>query len=193
MEPTELKALLDRCRQGDTLAWEAFVRQFQRRIYSIACGYAANAEDARDFAQDIFVRLYETRGRWAPADGFTAWMVRVARNVCLDELRRRKARPPAHDVQADEMLDLADGGPTPEVALGVARDRQIVWRALSLMGRLSREIILLKEIQGLTFEEIAAMLHAPVGTIKSRSSRARLELARQVLALESSGGGEPPA
>jgi len=139
MEPTELKALLDRCRQGDTLAWEAFVRQFQRRIYSIACGYAANAEDARDFAQDIFVRLYETRGRWAPADGFTAWMVRVARNVCLDELRRRKARPPAHDVQADEMLDLADGGPTPEVALGVARDRQIVWRALSLMGRLCRD------------------------------------------------------
>lgn len=191
MEPTELTALLDRCRQGDALAWEAFVRQFQRRIYSIACGYAANTEEARDLAQDIFVRLYETRGRWAQAESFTPWLVRVARNLCLDELRRKKARPPAHDLQADEMFDLADAGPSPDEALEVTRDRQLVWRALSLLGRLSREIILLKEIQGLTFEEIAAMLHAPVGTIKSRSSRARLELARQVLALEGSGGTEP--
>ena len=193
MEPTDLTALLDRCRQGDALAWEAFVRQFQRRIYSIACGYAANTEEARDFAQDIFIRLYETRGRWAPAEGFTPWLVRVARNLCLDELRRKKARPPAADVQADEMIDLADAGPSPDEALQVTRDRQLVWRALGLLSRLSREIILLKEIQGLTFEEIAAMLHAPVGTIKSRSSRARLELARQVLALEASGGTEPPA
>ena len=193
MEPTELSALLDRCRQGDDLAWEAFVRQFQRRIYSIACGYAANAEEARDFAQDIFVRLYETRGRWAPADSFTAWLVRVARNLCLDELRRKKARPPAHDVQADEMFDLADAGPTPDAVLETSRERQLVWRALSSLGHLSREMILLKEIQGLTFQEIAAMLHAPIGTIKSRSSRARLELARQVLALERSVSIKPPA
>jgi RNA polymerase sigma-70 factor (ECF subfamily) len=187
VEPTELDALLERCRQGDALAWEAFVRQFQRRVYSIACGYGSDADEARDLAQDIFVRLYETRGRWAPAGVFTAWLVRVARNVCLDALRRRKARPPAHDVPADEMFDLADPRRTPESTLEASRDRQLVWRALRSMSRLSREMILLKEIQGFSLQEIADMLRAPIGTVKSRSNRARLELAERVLALEGSG------
>jgi RNA polymerase sigma-70 factor (ECF subfamily) len=189
--PTELDALLDRCRRGDDLAWEAFVRQFQRRIYSIACGYASNTDEARDLAQDIFVRLFETRGRWAPADVFTAWLVRVARNVCLDALRRQKARPPAHDVRADQMLDLADSSRTPESALAASRDRRLVWRALRSLSRLSREVILLKEIQGFSLEEIAGLLRAPIGTVKSRSSLARLELAERLLALETSRGAEP--
>lgn len=193
MEPTDLDALLDRCRHGDDLAWEAFVRQFQRRVYSIAYGYASSADEARDLAQDIFIRLYETRGRWVPADVFTAWLVRVARNVCLDALRRQKARPPAQDVAADEMFDLADEGRSPESALEATRDRQLVWRALRSLSRLSREMILLKEIQGFSLQEIADMLRAPIGTVKSRSNRARLELAERVLALEAPGGAEPLA
>ena len=193
MEPTDLSALVDRCRHGDDLAWEAFVHQFQRRIYAIARAYAADAEEAADLAQDIFVRLYETRGRWAPAEVFKAWMVRVARNLCLDALRRKKARPPARDVPADEMLDLADPNRTPESALEASRDRQLVWRALRSLSQLSREVILLKEIQGFTLEEIAAMLRAPIGTVKSRASRARLELAEQVLRLDASAGAGPVA
>lgn len=188
----ELAALIDRCRDSDELAWEALVRQLQRRIFSIACGYAPDADEARDLAQDIFVRLYETRRRWPSADVFVPWMVRVARNVCIDELRRRRARPPAEDLVADEMPDLGDTRATPEAALDVARDRALVWRAFRSLGRLSREIILLKEIQGLTFQEIAAMLGAPVGTVKSRASRARLELAERVLALGGSTHAAPP-
>ncbi len=186
----DLAPLLERCRQGDALAWEAFVRQFQRRVYSIAAGYASHADEATDLAQDIFVRLYETRGRWAPPDAFLPWLVRVARNVCLDGLRRKKARPPAEDIPADEMLNLASRGPAPDTALDTSRSRQLVWRALQSLGSLSREVILLKEIQGLSLQDIAAMLHVPVGTVKSRSSRARLELAESVLALER-GRGTP--
>jgi RNA polymerase sigma-70 factor (ECF subfamily) len=181
----ELSSLLERCRQGDDLAWEAFVRQFERRIYSIASGYASGPEEARDWAQDIFVRLYETRGRWAPPEAFVPWLVRVARNVCLDQLRRKKARPPAEDVQADEMWDLAATDAGPEAALETVGKQRLVWRALQSLGHLSREIIQLKEIQGLSLEEVARMLGVPIGTVKSRSNRARLELAERVLALES--------
>jgi RNA polymerase sigma-70 factor (ECF subfamily) len=179
----ELPSLLDRCRQGDDLAWEALVRQFERRVYSIASGYAASPDEARDLSQDIFVRLYETRGRWAAADVFVPWLVRVARNVCLDQLRRKKARPPAEDIQADEMWDLASGDADPETELQQAGRRQLVWRALQALGQISREVIQLKEIQGLSLQEVAAVLDVPVGTVKSRSNRARLELAEQVLAL----------
>jgi RNA polymerase sigma-70 factor (ECF subfamily) len=178
----ELPTLLDRCRQGDDLAWEAFVRQFERRVYSIASGYAASPDEARDLTQDIFVRLFETRGRWAEGEVFVPWMVRVARNLCLDQLRRKKARPPAEDIQADEMWDLASPDADPEAALEATGRRQLVWRALRSLGHLSREVIQLKEIQGLSLEEVAAVLRVPIGTVKSRSNRARLELAEQILA-----------
>jgi RNA polymerase sigma-70 factor (ECF subfamily) len=184
----DLASLLDRCRQGDDLAWEALVRQFERRVYSIASGYASGPDEARDLAQDIFVRLYETRGKWAPAEGFTPWLVRVARNVCLDQLRRKKARPPAEDIQADEMWDLASPGASPEAELETVGRQRLVWRALQALGELSREVIQLKEIQGLSLREVAAILHVPIGTVKSRSNRARLELAEQVLALDGTRG-----
>lgn len=180
----DLSSLLDRCRQGDELAWEAFVRQFERRIYSVASGYASSPDEARDLAQDIFVRLYETRGRWAAADVFLPWLVRVARNLCVDQLRRKKARPPSEDVQADEMWDLASPGASPEAQLETAGRQRLVWRALKSLGDLSREVIQLKEIQGLSLQEVAAILHVPIGTVKSRSNRARLELAEHVLALD---------
>jgi len=184
----DLASLLDRCRQGDDLAWEALVRQFERRVYSIASGYASGPDEARDLAQDIFVRLYETRGKWAPAEAFTPWLVRVARNVCLDQLRRKKARPPAEDIQADEMWDLASPGASPEAELETVGRQRLVWRALQALGELSREVIQLKEIQGLSLREVAAILHVPIGTVKSRSNRARLELAEEVLALDGTRG-----
>jgi len=189
----ELPALLERCRQGDELAWEALVRQFQGRVYSICAGYAHTPDEARDMAQEVFVRLYETRGRWAPADSFVPWMVKVARNLCLDQLRRRKARPPAEDVLADEMVDLAGGDLSPEAELLGDSRRRLVWRALRSLGPISREMILLKEIQGLALEEIARMLHIPIGTVKSRSNRARLELAARVLAIDPGARTGPAA
>jgi RNA polymerase sigma-70 factor, ECF subfamily len=177
----ELVDLIERCKQGDDLAWEAFVRQFQRRVYSITSAYTTDRDEAGDMAQDVFLRLFETRNRWAPAEAFIPWLVRVARNVCLDRLRRKKARPPAEDMQADEMLDLASGTATPEAELVSTRDRQQVWTALRGLGAISREMILLKEIQGLSLQQIGEMLNLPIGTVKSRSNRARLELAEQVL------------
>lgn len=179
--------LLERCRQGDELAWEAFVRQYQRRIYSLATCYATDADDARDLAQDVFVRLYRTRKQWSEAGTFIPWMIRVARNVCLDRVRARRVRPPASDIPADELADLAGTSASPEEDYAASSRRQLFYRALRKLTGISREMILLKEIQGLQIEEIASMLRIPLGTVKSRSNRARLELARNVLALE------PPA
>ena len=95
---------------------------------------------------------------------------------------------PAEDIQADEMWDLASGGADPETELHEAGRRRLVWRAMKALGQLSREMIQLKEIQGLSLQEVAAVLGVPVGTVKSRSNRARLELAEQVLALSRESG-----
>ena len=116
------------------------------------------------------------------------WMLRVGRNLCIDRLRRIKARPPAVDVPAEEASELTATGPSPEESAETEVQRRLVYRALDGMNDKHREMILLKEIQGLKLDEIAKLLKEPLGTIKSRSNRARIELASRVRALDPSYG-----
>jgi RNA polymerase sigma-70 factor (ECF subfamily) len=174
----DLPELVDRCRAGDELAWEAFVRQFQGRLYAVASSYMATREEARDVAQEIFVRLYEKRRLWPPAGDFLPWMFRTARNLCIDQLRRVKARPAGVDLSEEVLTALPGGDRDPESRSEASSAREAVWRGLRRLTSISREVIVLRDIQGLSLEEVSAVLKVPTGTIKSRSNRARLELAR---------------
>jgi RNA polymerase sigma-70 factor (ECF subfamily) len=178
--------LVDRCRRGDALAWEALVRRYQGRIYSVAVHYLRDREEARDMAQDVFIRVYERLDSFRGGDSFLPWMIRLARNACIDRLRQRRARPPAHDLPVEEGPTLPDPAPGPETRALEAARRRLLYRALEEVSDHHREMILLKDIQGLKLEEIARMLSLPLGTVKSRSMRARLELAEVVRGLDPS-------
>ena len=184
----DLDDILARCRRGDELAWEALVRRYQARVYGIACGYLHDQDEARDVAQEVFVRVYRNLDQCRESASFLAWLVRIARNACLDHLRRLKARPPRHDLPAEEAVHLADAAPNPEELWAADARKQLVYRAMGKLSKASCEVLLLKDIQGMSLEEIAGMLQIPVGTVKSRSNRARIELAQAVRAM-----GEPPA
>ena len=184
--------LLRRCQHGDELAWEVLVRKHQGRICAIAFGYVGEQDEALDLAQDIFVRVYNRLHTCDDPEKFQSWLTRIARNACIDHLRRRKARPPRQDIPADEMYDLAHGGPTPEENLVASSRQRLVHRALQELSEINREIIVLKDIQGLPLEEISSLLDLPLGTVKSRSSRARIELAKAVTALGSGPRGDGP-
>ncbi len=179
----DLSDLLERCRRGDELAWEVLVRRYQARVYGLAFHYVRNAEEARDVAQEIFVRLYEKLESFRDYGTFLPWMLRVGRNVCIDRLRRAKVRPADSGVPVEDGPELPDAGPTPEEAWIEGSRKRLLYEALRKLKEPYREVILLKEIQGLRLEEIATMLGLPLGTIKSRSNRARIELARAVLEL----------
>jgi RNA polymerase sigma-70 factor (ECF subfamily) len=178
-----LPVILTRCKAGDALAWEVLVRQYQARIYGIAYYYVRNAEDARDLAQEVFVRIYQNLEACIDAKMFTPWIIRIARNACVDHLRRRRARPQGRDVALDEVRNLPHPGSTPEQQWTANSRKRLIYRALNELTDLNREIILLKEIQGMQLDEIASLLKVPLGTVKSRSNRARIELARKVMAL----------
>lgn len=178
-----LEGLLECCRRGDELAWESMVRQFQGRVYGLAYHYLGNSEDARDLAQEVFVRIYQKITQLPDAGGFLPWIVRITRNACIDQMRRKKVRPPVRDIEAEDMVDLPAVGKNPEEQYSENSRRRLVYRALRELTGLNREIILLKEIQELSFEEIASMLKVPLGTVKSRSNRARIELARKLTEL----------
>jgi RNA polymerase sigma-70 factor (ECF subfamily) len=183
----ELPELLDRCREGDELAWEALVRQYQGRVYGMVLHYVRNSEEARDVAQEVFVRIYGKLSTFRGHETFVSWMLRLARNLCIDHLRRVKSRPPVNDVPIDDGPELHDAAPSPHQELERDSRKRLVHEALGRLSDPYREIILLKDIQGLKLEEIASMLGVPLGTVKSRSNRARIELARAVLELQPAG------
>lgn len=188
----DLAMLLERCKAGDELAWEALVRQFQARVFGIAFHYTGNSEDARDLAQEIFIRIYRHLDLCGDEGMFVPWMIRISRNACIDHLRRKKARPAPADVAVDEMVHLQAPGLNPEEYSMADARRQVIHLAFRKLTALNREVILLREILELPLEEIASMLKIPLGTVKSRINRARIELAERVRALAAHTGEPAP-
>lgn len=183
--------LLQRCQAGDELAWEVLVRTHQGRVCAIAWHYLGDQDEALDVAQEIFVRLYRSLDACLEPERFEHWLTRITRNACIDHLRRRKARPPRQDIPADEMTSLAAASADPHQQWLSTSRQKLVHRALQRLSDINREIIVLKDIQGLPLEDIAGMLELPLGTVKSRSSRARVELARAIVEIEGGPAGGP--
>ena len=188
MDSTELSTLIGGCRTGDALAWEGFVRHFQGRVFALAYSYVGEREDARDLAQEIFVRLYETRAQWAMGDEFLPWMFRVARNRSVDYLRRRKVRTPGATVDESVIAELPDPAPTAEAMALASHRRGLLHAALSGLSAINREIVVLRDVHGLSIQQVSSILGIPLGTVKSRASRARVELAERVMALSRGRG-----
>lgn len=182
----DLSLILQRCKAGEEAAWEALVRRYQARVYGIAFHYLGNTEDARDLAQEVFVRIYRNLEMCEP-DGFVPWLAKITRNACIDHLRRKKARTTGFQIALDEVAELPSSAPGPERELEAKAKKQLVHRALQSLTFLNREIILLKEIQGLKIGQIARLLQVPLGTVKSRSNRAKIELARRIAAMRADG------
>lgn len=174
--------LIRRVRRGDDLAWEAFVRLHQARVFGLAYHTLGYAEDARDLTQEVFVRVYQHLSRVPEPEGVVPWLVRITRNACIDAQRRRQARPPAWDLPVEDVA----GPVANELTSDESRDAQLhkvqLYQALRTLTDLNREMILLKEIHGLSLEEIARTLGVPLGTVKSRANRARLELVDKLTA-----------
>lgn len=184
----ELETLLARCRQGDDLAWEALVRQYQGRVYAMAYHFMRDREEARDAAQEVFIKIYRGLGTMREGDRFVPWMLRLARNCCVDRLRRLKVRTPPVEVPVEDAPQIVTGEPSPEDSSLEGARHGMLYRAIARLGEKNREMILLREIQELKLEEISEMLGLPIGTVKSRSHRARLELAKVVRVLDPSYG-----
>jgi RNA polymerase sigma-70 factor (ECF subfamily) len=183
----DLDYVLEQCRAGNQLAWEALVRGYQARVYSLAFHYLGNAEEARDAAQEIFLRIYRNIDQCRTAEMFLPWLIKISRNLCIDLLRRKAARPQGTGLSLDEMPEFPNPDLNPEENWMAKSRRKLVHRALQQLTALNREIVILKDIHGMAMEQIASLLKIPLGTVKSRSNRARLELAQKVLALNQQG------
>jgi len=167
--------------QGDVNAFEKLVTEYERAVYAIAQRMTGNAEDAADMTQETFIKAYNSLSSFRGDSKFSVWLYRIANNVCLDFLRSRSRKPTVSlstedDDGEETQLDIADESQSPELLLENALTRDAVRRGLDSLPPDYRQILLLREIQGLSYEEIAAALGLESGTVKSRIFRARKRL-----------------
>lgn len=167
--------------EGDVNAFEDLVTEHEKGVYAIAQRMTGNAEDAADMTQETFIKAYNSLSSFRGDSKFSVWLYRIATNVCLDFLRSRSRKPTlslsVEDDDGEEtQMDIADESQSPEQLLERGLTRDAVRRGLKSLSPEYRQILLLREIQGLSYEEIAEALALEVGTVKSRIFRARKRL-----------------
>ena len=166
---------------GDANAFETLVLEYEKNVYNIALRMTGNSEDAADMTQEAFIKAYNSLQSFRGDSKFSVWLYRIVSNVCLDFLRSKNRRPTVSlsvedDDGEDTQLDVADESQSPELLLDRKLTRESVRRGLDSLPPDYRQIRLLREIQGLSYDEIAQALGLEVGTVKSRIFRARKRL-----------------
>jgi RNA polymerase sigma factor (sigma-70 family) len=176
-----LEALIQRCLGGDQSAWEIIVRQYWRKVFNIAYKFVGKHDQAEDLTQDIFLKIFKSLDTFDRRANFQTWLISVSRNLCIDHYRsvRKERETIDRDVDANELSPVSrDAGP---IAALEQRDRVVLLRqALTYLPDTLRTAVLMRDIQEMSYQEIADRLHLPEGTVKSRINRGRTELARQV-------------
>jgi RNA polymerase sigma-70 factor (ECF subfamily) len=179
--PDSIDAVIQRCLAGDQDAWAQIVRQHWRKVFNIAYKFTGKHDEAEDLTQDVFLKIFKSLNTFDRRANFQTWLVSVSRNLCIDHYRsvRKERETIDRDVDAGELTPAATTK-SPFAALE-QRDRvELLKKALDQLPPTLRSAVLLRDIQELSYQEIADRLHLPEGTVKSRINRGRTELARQI-------------
>lgn len=158
---------------GDRAAFSELVRRHQDAVYRFVARMVGSRDEALEIAQDAFVRAWQALPQWAAEAQFRTWLFRIASNAALDALRRRRV---VGFVPLDETFDAATAEPDPARQLELKREVAALDAGLARLSTGHREILLLREIEGMSYEEIGVVLSLSEGTVKSRLARARAAL-----------------
>ncbi len=173
--------LVRRCRAGDGTAWEEIVSSFSRRIFNLAFRFTSSVEAAEDLTQEVFIRIYKTLEQYDAKQGDLAnWLMRLARNLIIDDYRHRQRNPQnsfADDVE-DHTFHLRAVGTSAQKDLERCELRAQVQEGIDKLPPDLRMCVILRDIEELSYQEIVDVLKIPEGTVKSRINRGRIELAK---------------
>lgn len=179
------RALVERARKGDSAAFEKLVTLYERKVYATAYRYTGNEHDAMDVSQDVFIRIFRFLNTFNLESSFSTWVYRITVNVCKDYIRKRTARGELPleltDEDGEYTVEISDTTYDPVEIYEQSELRQEIRAAIDDLPPSYKEIIVLRDLGGLSYEEIAQELQIEIGTVKSRLSRAREKLRKFLL------------
>ncbi|TDA68900.1 MAG: sigma-70 family RNA polymerase sigma factor [Clostridia bacterium] len=180
--------LVERVKAGEAAAFEALVIRYQKALFNLAYRYTGNREDASDLAQEIFIRAYQSMPGFRQEATFRTWLYQIATNLCRDNRRRRSGRP---SISLDEVIateqgevdrELEDWSQSPEALVESRLDSEAIQKLLNELPREYRLAVILRDIEGFTYDEIASILRCSKGTVRSRLNRGRHLLQEKITA-----------
>ena len=181
VQPLTPDSLIERCLAGDEVAWETIVRQNWRKVFNVAYKFVGKHDEAEDLTQDIFLKIFKALNTFDRRANFQTWIISISRNLCIDHYRsvRKERQTIARDIDAGDLQPASlERGP---YAVAEHQDlRALLRQALQGLPGTLRTAVVLRDLQELSYQEIADQLRLPEGTVKSRINRGRLELARQL-------------
>lgn len=187
MTREEEARLVREIRAGDGDAFETLVREHQTRVYNLALRMTGSEEDAQDIAQETFLKAWRTMGKYRGECSLGSWLYRIASNLSIDLLRKNKRQQREKIVSLEDngedgrTLELPDLREEPQTILEREENRRAVWACLEKLPEEQRLILVLRDVNGLSYEEIGASMGLEMGTVKSRIFRAREKLANLLL------------
>jgi len=169
-------------KKGDSEVWNMMVDRYSKSVYNIALNFAGNSDDASDITQDIFLKVYNNIEKFHEDGNFKSWLLRLAKNHCIDYWRKNKINKSRVELD-DNIHTMAEdiGQKTPEDTIIQKHDAYFLREKLKILPPELRLLIILRDIQGKSYQEIADEFQIPLGTTKSRINRARAKLAKIIL------------
>jgi len=175
---TEELSLVGRCRAGDATAFDTLVARYASVIYNLAQRMMGNPDDAEDAAQLTFVRAYTSIHKFRGGSSFGTWLYRIAVNICLDELKKRRRAGSVFSElpEPSSQLPAPPSADDPENAILRKERQELIESAINSLPEQQRVVLLLSDVQGLSYEEMVKVTGTTLGTVKSRLNRARIAL-----------------
>lgn len=170
---------LNRCREGDKEAFEILVTEYQQKVYATALSVMGNEADALDASQEAFIRIYKSISKFRGDSSLSTWIYKVTTNICLDMLRKQ-GRVKTVNIDETAELTATDYGSSPEQYILTKERRAAVKKALASLPADLKAAFVLRDVNGLSYSEIAEALSVPEGTVKSRIARARAAIVNQI-------------
>ena len=174
--------LIKKAQKGDSHAFEVLIESHFKQIYNIALRMTNNPDDAADMTQEVMLKLFRNIGSFSGNSKFSTWVYRVATNTCLDELKKMKRKTAVSlqsEIETDDggyTMEIEDTSLTPEQSLEQTELKSVVQKAIAMLSDDHKAIIILRDIRGFSYDEIARITGTTEGTVKSRLSRARAQL-----------------
>ncbi len=184
-QPATPDSLIEQCLAGDQVAWEQIVRQNWRKVFNVAYKFVGKHDEAEDLTQDIFLKIFKALKTFDRRANFQTWIISISRNLCIDHYRsvRKERQTIARDVDSNDLQPAtSDRGPYAQAEHHDLREQ--LRQALETLPLTLRTAVVLRDLQELSYQEIADRLGLPEGTVKSRINRGRIELAHQLRRLQ---------
>lgn len=178
----ETADILAKCKKGDHEAWNQMINSYSKSVYNIALNFFAERDIAQDVTQEIFIKIYHNLDKFRDERNFSSWVFTLSRNYCIDYWRKNK-KYFSHTQELDEKISSAK--PTPEENSINESEIEKLRKKITQLEPELRLILILRDIQDLSYQEIAKNFSIPEGTVKSRINRARLKLAQAFVREES--------